>query len=180
MCDSCGSFKLRFDPLEIPELVRRYDPEQDGEALAAGAAIKSGERSRALLRTIFNWKTKGRGRSRLERNRDDEIADALDLACQARTERAAMAVLCGLQGVDIPVASAILMTIDPGHYTVIDFRALESLGHRDVSPTLSFFLAYLHACRSLSAAHNVNLRDFDRALWRWSWEHSPKGTKQAG
>jgi hypothetical protein len=46
----------------------------------------------------------GRGVSRLNRNADPEIADALKLAVHAQTERAAIAVLCGLYGVNIPVA----------------------------------------------------------------------------
>jgi hypothetical protein len=59
---------------------------------------------------------------------DLEIADALDLAMAARTDPAAVAVLTGLAGVDVPVASAILTAVDPQRFTIIDFRALWSLG----------------------------------------------------
>jgi len=76
---------------------------------------------REHLSEIFEWKTKGRGRSRLSRNSDQEIADALSLAVTARTERAAVAVLVGLQGVLVPVASAILTAIDPDRYTASTF-----------------------------------------------------------
>ena len=69
----------------------------------------------------------GAGPCRPARNTDLEIADALDLAIAARTERAALAVLTGLAGVDVPVASAILTAVDPARFTIIDFRALWSL-----------------------------------------------------
>src|SRR5271170_4344977 len=101
---------------------------EDEKALAAGTRIRGGDFSRDNLQVIFRWKTKGRGVSRLARNTDDEIADALKLALIAKTERSAIAVLKGLNGVDVPVASAILTAINPTKYTVIDFRALEALG----------------------------------------------------
>jgi hypothetical protein len=165
-------FKLQFRPAEIPELAKRYSFTEDDNALAAGARIRGGEYTRKQLSKIFEWKTKGRGRSRLEGNTDSEIADALKLAVSAETERSAVAVLRGLQGVDVPVASAILTAIDPKRYTVIDFRALEALGTKRASPSVDFYVAYLNACRQLAKTHQVSLRDLDRALWQWSSEHT--------
>jgi hypothetical protein len=122
------------------------------------------------LVTIFKWKTKGRGKTRLRKNSDAEIADALNLASHAETERAAVAVLLGLHGVQVPVASAILTAIDPERYTVIDFRALESLGCDSKDRSVNFYLAYLKTCRHLASKHKVTLRNLDRALWQWSSE----------
>jgi hypothetical protein len=96
---SSSRFKLQLKPADIPRLAKRYGPEQDDEALAAGQQIRGGELTRKNLSAIFEWKTKGRGRSRLSHNTDDEIADALTLAVNAKTERAAVAVLIGLHGV---------------------------------------------------------------------------------
>ena len=87
-----------------------------------------------------------------------------------KTERAAIAVLLGLQGVHVPVASAILTAIDPERYTVIDFRALEALGSKSKDRSVNFYLVYLHACRQLAEEHQVTLRRLDRALWHWSSE----------
>ena len=103
-------------------------------------------------------------------NGDGEIADALSLACAANTERAAISVLCGLTGVDTPVASAILTWINPERYTVIDFRALEALGNETNDRTVNFYLCYLSACRRLAKEHGVSLRNLDRALWQSSSE----------
>jgi hypothetical protein len=122
------AFELQFEPARIRELASRYRYDDDTEALQAGQRIASGDYCRADLEAIFTWKTGGRGISRLRRNSETEIRDALQLARIAQTERAAIAVLCGLCGVEIPVASALLTAIDPKRYTIIDFRALESLG----------------------------------------------------
>ena len=165
-------FELQFDPADIPRLATSYGPERDDAALAAGGRIRGGEFTRKNLSEIFDWKTKGRGRSRLRGNSDEEITDAIRLAVSAKTERAAIAVLLGLNGVLVPVASAILTAIDPERYTVIDFRALEALGSKSADRTINFYLTYLDACRKFAKAHRVPLRDLDRALWQWSYEQS--------
>ena len=92
----------------------------------------------------------------------------LRLAVCAKTDRAAIAVLLGLQGVRVPVASAILTAIDPKRFTVVDFRALEALGSENKDLSINFYLNYLNACRRLAKKHEVTLRDLDRALWQWS------------
>jgi hypothetical protein len=52
--------------------------EEDEKAFAAGTRIRGGDFSKENLQAIFSWKTNGRGVSRLARNPDDEIADALN------------------------------------------------------------------------------------------------------
>jgi hypothetical protein len=147
-----------------------HDAEEDQKALTAGARIGAGDFGRQNLVAIFRWKTRGRGVSRLERNTEEEIADALKLAIDAKTERSAISVLTGLSGVDVPVASAILTAIKPDRYTVIDFRALEALGSTSNDRSVTFYLGYLDCCRRLAAQHYVTLRDLDRAMWQWSSE----------
>jgi hypothetical protein len=85
---------------------------------------------------------------------DAEIADALRLACLAETDRAALAVLTGLHGVDVPVASAVLWAVAPERFTIIDFRALEALGVTSPSYGVGFYLAYLAACRRIASEHS--------------------------
>ncbi len=164
------AFQLQFDALRIRELASRYPCGDDLEALQAGHHIASGDYTRANVETIFVWKTGGRGISRLRRNSDVESHDALRLAVTAQTERAALAVLCGLCGVEIPVASALLTAIDPERYTIIDFRALESLGVKRSWHTVESYIGYLKHCRKLAHQNAVSLRDLDRALWQWSKE----------
>lgn len=170
---SAPVFHLQFDPSEIAGLNERYAYEDDAAALEAGKQIAKGDCSRANLRTVFRWKTRGRGVSRLQRNTDEEISDALRLAAIANTDRAAIAVLRGLSGVNIPLGSAVLTTIRPELYTIIDFRALESLGVSDPPVlTVEYYLEYLRACRSLAEQQKISLRVLDRALWQWSFEKS--------
>jgi hypothetical protein len=164
-------FVLAFSPSKIAELASRYRGYDDEIVFEAGRRITAGNFGVAELRTIFEWKTRGRGRSRLERNAPEEIQDALRLALSARTERSAISVLRGLAGVDVPVASAIMTAIDPGRYTILDFRALFSLGVERSFNSVGFYLAYLAACRRIAAAAGVELRTLDRALWQYSKEN---------
>ncbi len=138
--------------------------------MAAGKRIALGEYTRANLQAIFDWTTGGRGRNRLQLNTDEEIEDALRIAVEARTERTAIAVLSGLYGVEIPVASAVLAAVAPERYTIIDFRALEALGEKRTWHTVDSYLAYLECCRRLARENGISLRELDRALWQWSVE----------
>ena len=78
------TFRLAFNPAKIHELAGRYDYVSDGGPLQAGKKITMGEYTRTNLEVIFEWKTKGRGRSRLQKNTNAEIADALKLAAEAK------------------------------------------------------------------------------------------------
>lgn len=161
-----AQFTLRFPAHMIPALAVAYD-DDDQAAFEAGRRIGAGSRGRKDLMAIFEWKTRGRGRSRLAGNTDDEIADALNLTIVAQTDRAAMAVLIGLTGVDIPVASAIATIIDPQRFTIIDFRTIWSLGVERVAYySVGFYLDYLASCRRIAADVGTNLRTLDRALWQ--------------
>lgn len=80
-------------------------------------------------------------------------------------------VLCGLVGVQLPVASAILTAIDPARFTISDFRAFEALSASDCYLDLQLYLDYLVFCRGLALRTNTTLRTLDKALWQWSVEH---------
>jgi hypothetical protein len=164
-------FTLAFPPSRIGELAARYRDYDDATVFAAGRRIAEGNFGIAELRTIFEWKTRGRGRSRLDKNTPEEVEDALRLALAARTERSAISVLKGLAGVDVPVASAIMTAIDPKRYTILDFRALFSLGVERTFTSVGFYLSYLAACRRIAKSVRVDLRTLDRALWQYSKEN---------
>jgi hypothetical protein len=81
------------------------------------------------LRIIYEWKLESFIKRKLpyldpENIDQEDTEDALRLATSARTIRAALAVLMGLPGVKIRVASAVLAMIWPDRYTVLDMRAL--------------------------------------------------------
>jgi hypothetical protein len=85
--DSMAQFKLAFDQSLILKLAARYSYQEDVDALQAGKGISKGRCTRANLEMIFEWKTNGRGRSRLTKNTDKEIFDALKLATTAKTDQ---------------------------------------------------------------------------------------------
>lgn len=167
-------FQLQFPPEQIVTYAKRYSFEDDLSALEAGQNISKGDCTRVNLETIYEWKTRGRGRGRLQQNSERDICDALKIATMAQTERAAISVLIGLDGVDVPVASAILTAINPEKYTIIDFRALQALGQSTKDRSVKYYLRYLSACRELARKHNTTLRQLDRALWQWSRERGER------
>jgi hypothetical protein len=162
-------FNLRFGPGRIRALASAVELADDAEVIQAGKRIASGDHTLENLRVIVEWKS-ARAAARLMRNREDDVADALRLAILAGSDRAAIAVLTGLRGVDVPVASAIMWAIAPARFTTIDYRTLESLGVKPVSPTVEFYLGYLEYCRRVAAEHAVSLRELERALGQWSKE----------
>lgn len=173
--DAALSLDLQFPASEIPRLAGAYRLDaRERAAFAAGALIRAGDFSRDQLAPILTWKVNDRGRSRPSRNSDEEVADALRTALLATTPRAAVAVLVGLSGVAVPVASAILATIRPEHYSVLDPRGFRALGCGPLdigaraSMPLDLYLAYLGYCRDLACANRVPLHDLDRAFWQWS------------
>jgi hypothetical protein len=79
---------------------------------------------------------------------------------------AAVSVLSGPYGVEIPVASAVLTAVAPERYTIIDYRALKALGEKRTWHSVDSYLAYLLCCRKLVRENGVSLRELDRALWQ--------------
>jgi hypothetical protein len=71
--------RLMFDASLITKFAQLYSYESHVGAMTAGKRIRGGELTRKNLKTIFEWKTKGRGRSRISENSDAEIADAFRL-----------------------------------------------------------------------------------------------------
>ncbi len=170
-----ADFVLQFDSSEIAALAARYGYEQDDEAFKAGSNIVGGNYSRDNLKIIVHWKSP-RKIAYIDDNTDIEIARALRFAGDSRTsERSAVDVLDRLHGVGVPIASAILTTMFPEKYTIIDFRALESLGIvKAPTGSVHYYLNYLTKCRELARKHNVPLRTLDRALWQWSKENGAR------
>jgi hypothetical protein len=165
-------FALSFPPSELLALADRYGYDSDDDALSSGRKIAAGDYSIANLKIIIEWKS-ARVAGLIEQNSDVFVAKVLRFATDKRTsERSAIDTLCGLTGVGIPVASAILTMVYPDKYTIIDFRALEALGVKKGEDTVEFYMQYLQKCRELAQSHDIDLRTLDRALWQWSKENS--------
>ena len=145
----------------------------------AGEAIRNGDYTLANLEAIVRWKSE-RAVHYLIGNSNEKIRRALAIAASPdSTTEAAVKALLELHGVDLPVASAILAAIFPERYTVLDYRALEALGH--ARHDVHFYEEYLDFCKRLAESNIVKpqgdlpaptpLRTLDRALWEWSRSH---------
>jgi len=124
------------------------------------------------LLDIVRWKT-NRRIDLAEENSGTKIKRITRQAfCAAKQGHVneAVRLLCGLRGVQVRMASAILMVWDPERYTVMDDYACQALrdlgvGYTRTSYTAGTYVTYLDACTRLAKKHNVDLRTLDRYLW---------------
>jgi len=119
---------------------------------------------------VCSWKTV-RSRPKVAANTESAVVDATRRALGAADEETRIAALLELEGVGVPTASTLLYFAYPDDYPILDVRALESLGVKARSTyPVSFWLAYLSACRELSRDAGVSIRTLDKALWQHSKE----------
>ncbi|MFZ0743989.1 MAG: hypothetical protein WAM85_06265 [Terracidiphilus sp.] len=153
---------------------REHELEQ--AAFEAGAAIRGGEYSLANLEAIVRWKSE-RVVHYLIGNSEAKIRKVLEIAAAPETStRKAVEALMELRGIDLAIASAILTAIAPERYSVLDYRALEALGH--ARHDVEFYAEYVAFCRRLAERELVkpqadlpgptSLHALERALWEWS------------
>ena len=165
------NLRLMFPIEQVKHWASKYaDRKEDAAAFEAGKRIRDGDCSRKNLEEIVEWKS-DRRKALIADNTDDEIRDALTLALTAKQPRSALAVLIGLSGVALPMASAIMTAMDDqDRYTIVDWRALEALGEpeADYSRMTMYLHEYLPTCRRIANDASVSLRTLDRALWAWS------------
>jgi hypothetical protein len=180
-------FQLQPAEAELQELAEQYwqttgekEHELEKAAFEAGEGIRNGDYTLANLEAIVRWKSE-RAVQYLIGNSNEKIRRALAVAAtpDSTTETAVKALL-DLHGVDLPVASAILAAIFPERYTVLDYRALEALGH--ARHDVRFYEEYLAFCKRLAESNIVSpqselpaptpLRAIERALSEWSRNYS--------
>jgi len=181
-------FKLQCDESELSEFARTFGSEEsESDAFQAGKEISGGDRSVTNLVKIVKWKSHRRA-GLILKNTALQVKEALDLAVAVANSNSdenlitALETLQKLHGVGLPVASAILTAINPERFTIIDFRALEALGHPQQDE--GFYIAYLNFCRNLAAQKVISpqielpaptaLRALDRALWQCGLELNQK------
>ncbi len=176
-------FELQPAEADLQQLAEQYwqkigEKEQQLEQAAyeAGESIRNGDYSLANLETIVRWKSE-RVVHYLIANSEAQIRKVLAIAASPETStRDAINALTSLRGIDLPIASAILATIEPERYTVLDFRALEALGH--ARHNVEFYAEYVAFCKHLADCGIVQpqanlpgptaLHALERALWEWS------------
>lgn len=186
-----GRFELQPDAQELQQLAEQYwqkagmrEKQLERAAFEAGEAIRGGDYSLVNLEVIVRWKS-DRMVHYLVGNSEAKIKRVLAVAASPESSvRTAVEALTSLRGIDLPIASAILAAIAPERYNVLDFRALEALGH--ARHNVEFYAEYVEFCRRLAERGIVApqeelpgptaLHALDRALWEWSASHVEQAT----
>jgi hypothetical protein len=168
----------RFSKEWVLARAERYAYEDDAAAGAAGErAARSGAYSYEDFLTVVRWKS-ARAVPRAERNAPDAVEHATRAAFASTDEVTRVTHLLTLDGVGVPVASALLHFAFPERYPILDFRALHTLGdpkrRTQYSPAL--WADYVQRCQDLAREAGVSIRDLDKALWQDSREAGPGGT----
>ena len=183
-------FEAEWATTPIEYLTPNGEWEKDGDARfgSISAAIQSrGEISRAELLRIGRWKNRNRRNdSLIKRNDEESVTRHTRAALQAEDPAAAVETLSRLDGVRVPVASAILTVADPETYAVIDYRALRGLvsvrpdlAATDSYATFAEFLEhfrtyqkrpptyafYLNEVGAIAEERGFTPREVDMALW---------------
>jgi len=129
---------------------------------------------------ICEWKST-RTKTLVRTNRHEHIRDITRLAFSSR-ESLRVPLLCILNGVRVPTASAILTVWQPNEYTVYDVRvcdAMLSLSHKlltdqVVEDARKSYSKYLDVARKMANDLRVSLRDLDKTLWTWDKVNGPR------
>jgi len=121
------------------------------------------------------WKSP-RPKPRYKRNDGDLVCEVTQIAFQASDESLRVHVLMALDGVGMPVASALLHFAFPDRYPILDFRVVRTLrragrwqGGEAPDFTLDEWLKFTKVMRDLARELGVHMRDLDKALWVFDW-----------
>lgn len=170
---------VTLDNSFVDEWAARYradmgDEERELFAEVGPAVRKRGYLTKDDFRRIGRWKT-----TRVSKILDtvpDVVIEQISRAAFSVTDER-VSILSALPGVKQGRASAILTVWDPDRYTVIDWRAIQTLeeaGYFTDWATDPPYGAYLEVCRDISAKLSLQhidvtpLRELDRALWKYS------------
>ena len=117
------------------------------------------------------WKSP-RAKRHHERNDSDFVREVTELAFQQDDERLSLHILMALDGVGMPVASALLHFAFPDRYPILDFHVVQALTEvglwqRAKAPdfTLAEWLKFTQLMRERAGRLGVPMRDLDKALW---------------
>lgn len=145
-----------------------YDDAYDDDRI--GAIIGKVDPTYRDIERVYRWKS-ARAVGHFQKNPKASVTKRVRSALQEPDEAVALATLVELRGVKARMASAILAVFRPERYTIMDWRAWESLiahGLLSDQQGLNWQAAwpgYLAECRRIAETNQVTLRELDRALW---------------
>ena len=161
----------------VKPLVQRFLSDDSAEALALVRELRPvrarGYFTASDLQAVCRWKAP-RAMKHIKANSPAFIRRATTQALGTRSERQRLDALLQLRGVGVPMASAMLMLVDPRRYGVIDIRVwqvLHAIGTVKTNPKgigFRFHQWYQYLCiiRHVSKRLGVRARDVEWALFR--------------
>lgn len=130
------------------------------------AVAARGHYERDEFLAVGKWKSPRPGKH-LAANSDADIVDVTRIALGAPT-RLQHRILTLLNGVQVPMATALLAVAQPDRHTIFDVRGAEALVRVGAWDGQGGYPSYREASVLVAAALGVSLRTLDRALWQWS------------
>jgi hypothetical protein len=128
---------------------------------------------------IVIWKS-NRAKTKIKRGLADAgktVEALMREVSQSDQPQAQVDALLQVRGIGLAMASAILTVCYPETFTVLDYRAWETLQRASVDglpenypQSPEAYLLYCRACKELADRMGLSLRDLDRALWAKNWE----------
>lgn len=162
---------------DLASLVRAYVTTDEDSATAAlidrlRPVRGRGYMRRSELEAVCAWKSM-RAIHLIRSNSPHIVRTRTGAAFAASDEKTRYEALTSLAGVSAPMASALLMLVDPGRYAVLDIRVWQMLHHMGAVTSnpggqrFSFehWERYLDVVRPHAKALRVGARDIGRALF---------------
>lgn len=146
----------------------QYDEAFDDDRI--GPIVGKAEPTYRDVEQVYRWKS-ARAIGHFQKNPKPLVTKRVRSALEEPDEAVALATLVELRGVKARMASAILVVFRPERYTVMDWRAWESLTRHGLLSDLqgmnwqAAWPGYLVECRRIADANRISLRELDRALW---------------
>ena len=167
--------RLPHGDLEL--LVREHLSTQEDEGTVLLSRKLRGAKQRGYLtqgelEAVCRWKS-ARAIRYIRANNHHRVRAATRIALSTRSEERRLEALLQLEGVSVPMASALLTLIDPKRYGVIDIRVWQLLhavgavseNRRGVGFSSGNWLQFLAVLRQLSSRLRVTARDVERTLF---------------
>ena len=157
-------------------LKHHLSTEEDAKTAALIRELRSarvrGYLTRRELEKVCHWKS-ARAIHLIKRNSAACVQTATRLALATRSERRRLEALTSLDGVSVPMASAILTLLHPRRYGVIDIRvwqllyALEEVTKKSSGIGFNFknWYQFLMKLRYFAKKLGVSARDIERSLF---------------
>jgi len=168
---------LKYYPSEL----ERYLFEDINKKFKTGHHLNSDD-----FFTIIAWKRKASAIKIAKKWKGLAVENVTENIFKESDDNKKVEILIGIGGIGLAIASSILAVCYPDRFTIIDYRALNSLRKiekdrcKDLPDKAENFkkenyFEYLDICQRIWKKYASSLRDFDKMLWAMDWAVGEKG-----